>query len=193
MEPVLQRSGRAWDPWVLRLTLTALALGLLVAGGLLVQPRGVPPAVLLDGPAGHGAYLRSAERLIAGAQQRIRLTLFVARLDDDGPVLLLCQALAAAAARGVEVRVMLDAGKDRLTGEDDRNRAAVAWFTARGVRVDRDEPDVTSHGKVLVVDGRQVLMGSHNWTRSALTLNREATVQLDDPVLAAQVESWLDR
>ena len=191
--PLLQRSGVSWDPWVVRLGLATVLVGFLVAGGLLVPPRLVPPQVVLDGPAEHGAYLRTAERLIAGATQRIRVTLFVARLDSEGPVLALCEALAAAAARGVQVRVMLDAGKDRLTGEADRNHAAVAWFVAHGVHVDRDEDTITSHAKVLVVDGRHVLIGSHNWTRSALTLNREATIYLNDPGQAAQVEAWLDR
>jgi phosphatidylserine/phosphatidylglycerophosphate/cardiolipin synthase-like enzyme len=52
-----------------------------------------------------------------------------------------------------------------------------------------DELERTTHVKTLVIDGRTLLMGSHNWTRYALTQNREWSVVLDDVHLAADVEA----
>lgn len=189
--PLLQRRSRPGDPWVRRLLALALVLGLLLATALVLPVRHALPRLVLDGPDDTGGYARSAERLIAGAHSRVRLCMFVIRRDDDGPVHQLCQALATTAARGVDVTVLLDAGKDALTGDEDRNRDAVAWFTAHGVKVVRDELDITTHAKVLIVDGRFLLMGSHNWTRSALSRNREGSVLIDDPVQAAAAERWL--
>jgi phosphatidylserine/phosphatidylglycerophosphate/cardiolipin synthase-like enzyme len=189
--PLLQRRVRPGDPWVRRLLAVAAVLTVLLATALILPVRQVPPRLILDGPEDSGHYARCAERLIGGAQKRIGLALFVMRREDDGPVGELCQALARAAARGVEVTVLLDAGKDALTGVEDRNREAVDWFTSQGITVLRDEHDVTTHAKVLIVDSRQVLMGSHNWTRSALSRNRESSLLIEDPQQALALERWL--
>jgi phosphatidylserine/phosphatidylglycerophosphate/cardiolipin synthase-like enzyme len=189
--PLLQRRSRPGDPWVRRLLALAAVLAGLLATALILPVRNVPARLILDGPDDAGNYARCAERLIGGAHERISLALFVMRREDDGPVGELCQALARAAARGVVVTVLLDAGKDALTGVEDRNRDAVEWFTSQGIRVVRDEHEVTTHAKVLVIDGRQILMGSHNWTRSALSRNRESSVLIDDPAQARAIEAWL--
>jgi phosphatidylserine/phosphatidylglycerophosphate/cardiolipin synthase-like enzyme len=42
-----------------------------------------------------------------------------------------------------------------------------------------------THTKGIVVDGRQVLVGSHNWSQSGVTLNRDASLIIDDRRAAA--------
>ena len=111
----------------------ALVLGLLLATALVLPVRHALPRLVLDGPDDTGGYARSAERLITGANSRVRLCMFVMRLENDGPVHQLCQALATTAARGIDVTVLLDAGKDALTGVEDRNHEAVTWLTARSL------------------------------------------------------------
>ena len=54
-----------------------------------------------------------------------------------------------------------------------------------------DEEDRTTHAKVLVVDDRHVIVGSHNWTRSALAANREWSVEIDDAVIAHHIQAEL--
>jgi phosphatidylserine/phosphatidylglycerophosphate/cardiolipin synthase-like enzyme len=110
---------------------------------------------------------------------------------DDGVIGSLLDGLVAAAARGVEVRVVLDRGAGWDGEADIKHEAPAAWLTAHGVRVVLDEEAITSHAKVLVVDGRLILAGSHNWTRSAVTRNRELSWLIDDAGAAAEVERWL--
>lgn len=187
----LQPDLHPWPPLLRRIAaVAALVLAVLLVG-IAAPARRRPPELLLGGDrALEGVYARDAERLIASARSRCWLAMYVIR-PDDGVVGGLLEALAAAQARGVDVRVLLDRGQPRDGVADDKHVAAEAWLREHGIRVVLDELELTTHAKVLVVDGRSVLIGSHNWTRSALTANREAAVRLDDPGRAGEVEAWL--
>jgi phosphatidylserine/phosphatidylglycerophosphate/cardiolipin synthase-like enzyme len=193
-DPPLQPTLHPWPLWLKRIALLVGLAGIVLALGLAFgTARRPPPRLLLSGPGHEWEHARALERLIATAHERISLTMFVIRLDDsDGPVRSLLQALADAAGRGVAVNVLLDRGTDRTTGQpDDKHADAAAWLRGHGVQVRLDELDRTTHAKVLVVDGRYCVIGSHNWTRSALTGNREASVLIDDPAIASQLEAWV--
>jgi phosphatidylserine/phosphatidylglycerophosphate/cardiolipin synthase-like enzyme len=41
------------------------------------------------------------------------------------------------------------------------------------------------HTKGMIVDGRRVLIGSHNWSKPGVTLNRDASLLFDDSEVAA--------
>ena len=40
------------------------------------------------------------------------------------------------------------------------------------------------HTKGMIVDGKRVLLGSHNWSKPGVTLNRDASLIFDDERLA---------
>lgn len=86
-------------------------------------------------------------------------------------------ALGAAVKRGVTVRGLLDDGVDF-------NAAAVERMLALGADVRLDTPQKMLHSKLVVVDGRVVLLGSTNWTGNSMGNNNETNLRLDDPVLA---------
>ncbi len=174
------------------LVIVVLALGVFVLGAF-AQARREPPQLLgSHGRPGSEDYHTTALRLIAGARTRVTVVLYVVRLDDDGPVQHLLAALSSAARRGISVRVVLDQGQDWRTGAVDPKHLAVAEHLRRtGVRVVLDETERTTHAKVLVIDDRHVVVGSHNWTRSALTANREWSLLVDDRDIAARIQAEL--
>ena len=58
----------------------------------------------------------------------------------------------------------------------------VAELRRRGIDVANQVRRLShTHTKGIVVDGRQVLVGSHNWSQSGVTLNRDASLIIDDP------------
>jgi phosphatidylserine/phosphatidylglycerophosphate/cardiolipin synthase-like enzyme len=189
----LQPDLTPWSAGHRRLLVIVLLALVVIVAGAFAQTRREPPRLLgSHGRPGSDDYHTTALRLIAGARARVTVALYVARLDDDGPVMHLIQALSDAARRGVAVRVVLDRGRDWRTGELDAKHVEVAERLRRaGVRVVLDEDDRTTHAKVLVVDDHQVVVGSHNWTRSALTANREWSLLIDDPEIAARIQSEL--
>jgi phosphatidylserine/phosphatidylglycerophosphate/cardiolipin synthase-like enzyme len=190
----LQPRPGFWPPAARVAFAVGFAALVLLALGRWGPARRPPPTLLLSGDGHEYAYARAAERLIAGAHTRIWMLMFVIRPEDkgeEGPVGGLLQALADAAARGVHVQVALDLGENR-PGEprDDKHVAAYAWLKSHGVHVLLDEATRTTHAKVIIIDDATVLMGSHNWTRSAIVANREASVILDDPGIARDLEDY---
>ncbi|MBA3685570.1 MAG: hypothetical protein H0W72_10075 [Planctomycetes bacterium] len=189
----LQPDLRPWPVWLSRLiAVLALAIALVVLG-LIAGARRAPPRLLLSGPGNEFVYARAVERLIAGARSRVWVAMFVVRAEDEAAVRPMLQALADARGRGVDVRVCLDLG-DRvgMAGEPDaKHEVAAAWLRGLGVPVVIDERERTTHSKVVVVDDRYAIVGSHNWTYSALGRNREASLLVDDPAIVAELERGL--
>jgi phosphatidylserine/phosphatidylglycerophosphate/cardiolipin synthase-like enzyme len=166
-----------------------VAAGLLVGLGVLGFVRRAPMELLITEPGQPLKYAQAAERAISSARQRVWVMQYVIRLDD-GPVLALMEALAAAKARGVDVRVVLDRGVLYGTTDPDlKNDRAAEWLQAKGVEVLWDEVASAAHAKLVLVDDEVVLIGSHNWTRAALTGNREVSMALHgQPEIATVAE-----
>ncbi len=158
-----------------------------------VKPLLVPPpssAILLadDG------YLPALLDLLDRAAGSIDITMFACVLPERAgathPVRRILDRLAARQRAGVRIRIVLDHGVPpdrRRDGEEPPSDRAASYLAAAGVPVRWDEDRRTTHTKSMVIDGRLVVIGSTNWSASALTRNREQSVLLDDPVLAAEL------
>ena len=157
-----------------------------------------PPVPRADGqPAGKvtlladEAYLPAVLELLGGATASIDVTMFSCVLPEDAraghPVRRLLDRLVERAKAGVRVRVVLDRGvpqSRQIAGEDAPSAGGAAYLRAAGIDVRWDEDARTTHTKSLVVDGRRCVVGSTNWTASALGKNREQSVLIDSPALA---------
>lgn len=98
--------------------------------------------------------------------------------------------LVAAVHRGVRVDVVLERNRD--TDDLSRNNAETAERLKQGgIRVCMDAPDRVTHTKLVVIDRRYLLIGSHNLTQSALKFNHEASVWIDSPSLAEEALSYM--
>ena len=126
-------------------------------------------------PVVNREYLPAVLDLIAAATNSIDFVQL--EMHDDRAVQAIEAALAAAVKRGVRVRGLLDDGVDF-------NAAAVERLLALGAEAKLDTPAKMTHSKLVVVDGKVVLLGSTNWTGNSMGNNNETNVRLDDPVLA---------
>ncbi|HRT05065.1 MAG TPA: phospholipase D-like domain-containing protein [Kiritimatiellia bacterium] len=126
-------------------------------------------------PVVNREYLPAVLDLINGATNSIEFVQL--EMHEDRAVQAIEAALAAAVKRGVRVRGLLDDGVDF-------NAAAVERLLALGAEAKLDTPAKMTHSKLVVVDGKVVLLGSTNWTGNSMGNNNEANVRLDDPVLA---------
>ncbi len=191
MALLLQPGLRPWPAWLRRSAgLGALVMTVLLVG-IAARPSQAVPQLLLSGPGHDLEYARAATRLIGQARTRVWLIMFVIRPGDERTVGALLDALAAAHTRGVDVRVCMDLGRDRMTGDiEEKHTAPLAWLRAHGIHAITDEDDRTTHAKVLLIDSRWAIVGSHNWTSSALTRNREASLLIDAPTLVRELETF---
>lgn len=103
----------------------------------------------------------------------------------------LLRELGLARKRGVKVRVLLEQPDTASSDLARENQRSARLLRKERVEVFHDRPDRRSHMKVVVVDGRYVILGSHNLTSSALRHNHELSVLLDSPCAAEQVVRYI--
>ena len=99
--------------------------------------------------------------------------------------------LLAAVNRGVRVDVVLERNQD--ADDLNRNNAETAERLKQGgIRVCMDAQDRVTHTKLVVIDRRYLLIGSHNLTQSALKYNHEASVWIDSAPLAEEALRYME-
>jgi phosphatidylserine/phosphatidylglycerophosphate/cardiolipin synthase-like enzyme len=110
--------------------------------------------------------------LVRGA--RVSLDLYAEVLRD--PQLL--DALAAAAERGIRVRIIVSPSADFAAEVDE--------LTASGVDI-RFSSSLYIHAKLIIADGERAFIGSQNLSATSLDQNRELGIIVDDPVNLARL------
>jgi phosphatidylserine/phosphatidylglycerophosphate/cardiolipin synthase-like enzyme len=118
---------------------------------------------------------------IAGAHQ---LILVQAYGFTSAPI---AKALTDAHKRGIDVRVILD--KSNLK----EGYSSAAFLEHMGITPLIDSNHAIAHNKVMVIDAREVITGSFNFTKAAEEKNAENVVFIDDPATAAEfAQNWKD-
>lgn len=131
-------------------------------------------------------YYLNLIRAIDGARSEIYVMMFLMKYDPNDsydPANDLIRALVKAKKRGVEVHVLLEDGIDE-------NRKAYDYLKQSGVDVALDSPATTLHAKVVVIDGKTVFIGSHNWSEGALDWNHEVSVRIDSEEFAREMVEY---
>lgn len=103
----------------------------------------------------------------------------------------LAQELIKARKRGVAVTVVLDRPEDPFSEQAMENHKTASLLQKGGVVVYLDRPQRRSHMKVMVVDGRFTVVGSHNLTQSGLRRNHELSLSVDSPCVAERTVNYL--
>lgn len=154
-----------------------------------LAPVGEQPVALAASDAGRrrNVFYRALLRAIGAARQRILLTCayFV-------PTRRLLRTLCRAAARGVEVRLVLPGVSD-CWAPLHAGRSHYARLLKAGVRI-HERHDTLLHAKTCVIDGLWTTIGSSNLDWRSLLHNAEANIIALDPEFAAEVETvfWDD-
>lgn len=144
------------------------------------------PLGAADGPVAQttpGEEVRARLMSALGAARRSVVAEVFVLTDPD-----VLAALAGARRRGARVRVLLDPGQDV-------NRPAFRLLRAIGVeaRWYPVPPGAKLHAKACLFDGRQLLVGSANWSRSGLSVNHELDLLVDDPQAASTFADRFER
>ena len=138
-------------------------------------------------------YYDTLTSLIQHARHRIDLAMFVfktTKSPKNRPALLVNELIRARAKR-VEVNVVLEKSgyADNINKENEK---VAKKLRKKGIKVRLDDPKTTSHVKMVVVDNRYCLVGSHNLTHSALAFNNEFSLLIDSTVLAGEMLRYMN-
>jgi phosphatidylserine/phosphatidylglycerophosphate/cardiolipin synthase-like enzyme len=138
-------------------------------------------------------YFPALIKAIDEAQSEIFMSIFSFKTDvhkNSYPDRILGH-LAKAVKRGVNVKVILETtgrGDDELSAQ---NRQTGKLLEEKGVKVYFDSPRTTTHTKLIVIDERVVILGSHNLTQAALKYNNEISIMLTRPDLAKRARNYM--
>ena len=101
--------------------------------------------------------------------------------QDRGFIDELIRALTGKLKNLDDAKVILRSGGKKFSAPTH-----AAWFfKSKGVDIDNRLRVIENHHtKGMIVDGRRVLIGSHNWSKPGVTLNRDASLLFDDAEVA---------
>ncbi|HBU3641876.1 TPA: phospholipase D family protein [Klebsiella pneumoniae] len=135
-----------------------------------------------------GTALQLVLKTINSAQQEIRLMGYSFTSPE------VAGALVRAKQRGLDVKVVLD-WKANTGRQNKASLAAMNLLVNAGIPVRTVSQYKIMHDKVIIADGRNIEVGSFNYTRSADRVNSEnVLVVWDVPVVAQRyLQHWSTR
>ncbi len=130
---------------------------------------------------------------LQGAQESIHIASFELKYYLKYPESnqnTLVEALLDAHRRGVDVRIIVD--------EYSKENNAFEYLRDKGVPIRYDGKDVTTHAKLIIIDGEVVVLGSTNFSYYGLDRNNEANVLIVSGHVADYFEKyflelWVER
>ncbi|MCP4482142.1 MAG: hypothetical protein GY817_05010 [bacterium] len=143
-------------------------------------------------------YFQTTLDSINNAKSSIYMTMYFISLSDtqgNSKVLQLVNALIAAHKRGLKIKIILDrtftftssSGQGDPRKNDVRNQVAYTYLKSNGLEVYYEDITNYTHIKSLIIDEETVIIGSTNWTTSALTKNNEASLLIKSKSLAQEL------
>jgi cardiolipin synthase len=127
----------------------------------------------------------AAERFVALSIAAARKTLYITNAYF-APDRAFVEMLAAAAKRGVDVRILTAGPQTDVNIVRHAGRASYDALLAAGVRVYEWQP-TTLHAKTFVVDGEWSTVGSMNFDNRSLALNDEANLMVLDKAVGERM------
>jgi cardiolipin synthase len=140
-------------------------------------------------------YFQVTRELLRSAKKSIQVMMFEASFYakyPNSPSNILIGELISARKKGIDVEVILETS-DRGDRTTERNKLTGQMLSKEGVEVIYDPLFVTSHAKLIIVDGRITLLGSTNWTYHGLTSNHEVAVLIESEEVARSLQYYFDR
>lgn len=134
----------------------------------------------------NGDYTQNVKRILESAKSEIFVVMYEMRYYPEYPLSpsnQLIHELIKAKKRGVKVNVILDVSSFNEKNTK-RNQEVGRILKKNGINVKYDSLERTTHSKIVIVDERFCIIGSHNWSYHALTDNNETSVIIDSKDLA---------
>jgi phosphatidylserine/phosphatidylglycerophosphate/cardiolipin synthase-like enzyme len=138
-------------------------------------------------------YFPTVQKSLRKAKNSIQVMMFEASYYEkypDTPSNILIRELIAAQKKGVKVEIILEVregGQERTT---QRNRNTGKILSHGGVEVIYDPLTVTTHAKLIIIDGKVSILGSTNWTYHSLIHNHETNILIKSDGVAKKLQDY---
>jgi len=138
-------------------------------------------------PISDRGYFPAVHRELQRAQQSIHVVAFEMKYYEDyqdSNQNKIVEALVDAHERGVDVRIIVD--------EYSKENNAYEFLKEKGILIKYDSKDVTTHSKLIIIDGKVVILGSTNFSYYGLEKNHEADILVDAEHVAEYFEGYFE-
>lgn len=130
--------------------------------------------------------------LINNAQQSIEIIMYEWKWyshESAGGVEKFNLAIQGAARKGVKVRVLLNIESmgHAITKINTRTES---YLRLAGVEVKFGQIGVATHAKMLIIDGRILILGSHNISKGSFSRNQEASIIVEGGEAVRPYSDW---
>ncbi len=178
--------------------LIGIALGVAVTAELtvLANDRACPKSVCLGSsevvPVSDKGYFPRVHEALTNAMKSVHITAFelmyypTYKSSDENVII---DDIVSAHDRGVDVKIILD----QYSGQQGNSTNAYSYLKKKGVDIKYDSPKTTTHAKLVVVDGKTVILGSTNFSYTSLELNNEVDVVLFSEDAARYYEQYFQK
>ncbi|AFL66101.1 phospholipase D-like domain-containing protein [Desulfurococcus amylolyticus] len=127
---------------------------------------------------------------LGSANRSVYIVMYVVKYDPGergDPVNILLETLTELKNRGVDVKIVVDDTTYKSYNE------TIYYLLSLDIPVRLDESSaVTTHTKMVIIDNSTVILGSHNWTESALMNNHEASIETNCTSIVSKALSYFD-
>lgn len=130
-------------------------------------------------------YFMEAHRALQDSKSSIHMVLFELKYYDKYPnstATLLVRDLIEAKNRGVDVKIIVD--------EFSTESNAFQLLKDNGIDIRMDPQNITTHAKLIIIDGETVILGSTNLSFYGLEKNNEANIIIKDEKTAEYYERY---
>jgi phosphatidylserine/phosphatidylglycerophosphate/cardiolipin synthase-like enzyme len=136
-------------------------------------------------------YLPELMKLLDGATRSINIAQYN-MYSESGDAKSITDKLIELKQAKPELKIRVFLEGDHGSGAV-RNQATAAKLKAAGIEVMYDSTNLITHEKVVSVDGKHVLAGSHNMTNTSMDKNNEVSLSLDSATLAKAYDTYFDQ
>jgi len=138
-------------------------------------------------PISDRGYFPAVHKELQKAQNSIHIIAFELKYYKNYPGSnqnKIVQDLIDAHNRGVDVRIIVD--------EYSKENNAYRLLKEKGIGIKYDSEDVTTHAKLIIIDGKVVILGSTNFSYYGLEKNHEADILVNANHLAEYFERYFE-
>lgn len=137
-------------------------------------------------------YFRTAHKVLSNAENRIYIIMYeIMWYNKENSVMQLVYLIGEKAKNGLDVKIILEYSyySDSL---NENNTKVKKYLESCGAKIKFDSPKITTHCKLVIVDGKIVIIGSTNWSYSAFEKNHECAIAICDKNLAEKYEEYFN-
>lgn len=141
-------------------------------------------------PVSDRGYFPVVHKALQSAKSSIHIASFELKYYESYPGSLenvIIDDLVKAHERGVDVRIIIDQYADQ-----DEKTNAYGFLLGKGLKIKYDSNKTTTHAKLIIIDGRVVVLGSTNFSYYALEKNREVDLLVESAKIAGYFEDYFE-